>query len=414
MSDRDNLSRDYDITIIGGGMVGISLALLLAQQQRWKIAILESQPLQDNLPPQYSPSFDARCTALSWSSRNILQTMGIWEQVQQQASAISTIHVSDRGHMGLSRIDASEAGVEALGYVVENSWLGAVLLDRLANTDISLQGAVEIQSIRPTADAMQITVDIEGSGQTINSKLLVIADGAESQSAQILGIQQHSKAYGHSAIIANISLQQPHKAVAYERFTDCGPMALLPLSDFENCPRSALVWTQPTEVAQSLMAEDDETFLNALQDRFGDRLGPFTQMGKRAIYPLALTTSEEQVRRRLVVVGNAAHSLHPVAGQGFNLSLRDVATLASCLANGAENADVGALDQLQQYQQQRATDQRNTLLFTDNLSKLFSLSSPLVALGRNSGLLLMDLVPALRKQFAYFGMGSTPSEGDYG
>ena len=414
MSDFDNHSRDYDITIIGGGMVGISLALLLAQQQRWKIAILESQPLQDNAPPQYSPSFDARSTALSWSSRNIMQKIGIWQQIHQQASAISTIHVSDRGHMGLSRIDASDAGVEALGYVVENSWLGGVLLDKLANTDISLQGAVKIKSIGAKADAMQIKVDVDGSGQSITSKLLVIADGAGSQSAQMLGIQQHSKAYGHSAIIANISLQQPHRAVAYERFTDRGPMALLPLSDFDNCPRSALVWTQPTEVAQSLMAEDDQTFLAALQDRFGDRLGAFTQVGKRAIYPLALTTSEEQVRRRLVVVGNAAHSLHPVAGQGFNLSLRDVSALADCLANCSVNTDLGALDHLQYYQQQRASDQRNTLLFTDNLSKLFGLSSPLVALGRNSGLLLMDLVPTLRKQFAHFGMGSIPSEGNYG
>ena len=414
MSDRDNLSRDYDITIIGGGMVGISFALLLAQQYRWKIAILESQPLQDNVPAQYSPSFDARSTALSWSSRNILKKIGVWERIQQQASAISTIHVSDRGHMGLCRIDADDAGVEALGYVVENSWLGAVLLDKLASADISLQGAVEIKSISAKTDAMQITAEVEGNQQLINSKLLVIADGAGSQSSQMLGIQQHSKAYGHSAIIANISLQQPHSSVAYERFTDRGPMALLPLSDFENSPRSALVWTQPAEVAQSLMAEDDETFLYALQDRFGDRLGPFTQVGKRAIYPLAMTTSEEQVRRRLVVVGNAAHSLHPVAGQGFNLSLRDVAVLADCLASGSKDVDIGALGPLQQYQQQRATDQRNTLLFTDNLSKLFGLNSPLVALGRNSGLLLMDLVPTLRKQFAHFGMGSIPSEGNYG
>lgn len=413
MSDQDRLSQDYDITIIGGGMVGISLALLLAQQQRWKIALLESQPVQGKAP-DYSPSFDARSTALSWSSSEIFKTIGVWEQIRQQACAISTIHVSDRGHMGLCRINASEVGVDALGHVVENNWLGAALMEKLAATDIHLQGSVEVKSIRARAEAMQIAIVTEGTEQTINSKLLVIADGAGSQSAQMLGIQQHSKAYGHSAIIANLSLQQPHKAVAYERFTDQGPMALLPLSDYENSSRSALVWTQPTALAESLMAEHDGNFLSALQERFGDRLGQFKQIGKRAIYPLALTTSEEQVRRRLVVVGNAAHSLHPVAGQGFNLSLRDIATLASCLAESVEDADIGALDQLQRYQQQRAADQRNTLLFTDNLSKLFGLTSPLMALGRNSGLVMMDLVPALRQKFARFGMGIGHSEVDYG
>jgi 2-polyprenyl-6-methoxyphenol hydroxylase-like FAD-dependent oxidoreductase len=162
------------------------------------------------------------------------------------------------------------------------------------------------------------------------------------------------------------------------------------------------------------MASDDEDFLNQLQLRFGHRLGQFKAVGERVVYPLALSTSEEQVRRRLVVVGNAAHSLHPVAGQGFNLSLRDIECLAQCLGDQPEHADIGELEPLLSYQTKRTQDQSNTLLFTDNLTKLFGLSSSMVALGRNSGLLMMDLVPTMRNQFAHFGMGTGQSGADHG
>ena len=253
---------------------------------------------------------------------------------------------------------------------------------------------------------MELAIESDGQQQLINSQLLVVADGGDSACAKMLGIQQHSKAYDHSAIIANISLDQPHNKVAYERFTNQGPMALLPLTDYKYSHRCALVWTQPSDKADELMASDDSVFLSQLQTDFGHRLGQFKQVGERVSYPLALTTSEEQVRRRLVVVGNAAHSLHPVAGQGFNLSLRDIECLSQCLANQPSKTDAGELGPLLNYQHQREKDQRNTLIFTDNLTKLFGLSSSLVALGRNSGLLMMDLIPTLRNQFAHFGMGT--------
>jgi ubiquinone biosynthesis UbiH/UbiF/VisC/COQ6 family hydroxylase len=315
--------------------------------------------------------------------------------------------------MGLTRLQAQEAGVEALGYVVENSWLGSVLMQQLAQTDIELIGDAKIQTIQPKADSMQLTATLENQQVEINTRLLVVADGADSSSAKLLGIQPQKKDYGHSAIIANLSLETAHQAVAYERFTDQGPMALLPLADYKNTPRSALVWTQPNHQAEELMAADDSTFINQLQTRFGDRLGQFSQVGERISYPLTQTLSEEQVRRRLVIAGNAAHSLHPVAGQGFNLSLRDMESLVSGLARQPMDADVGALEILLSYQDQRTQDQRNTLLFTNGLSKLFGLSSPAVALGRNSGLLMMDLVPSLRNQFAHFGMGTQQSGADY-
>ncbi len=407
------LKEPYDIAIIGGGMVGISLALLLAQQKRWRVLVLESQSIHQGEIPQYSPSFDARSTALSWSSRCIFEKLGVWQKIQQHAQSIATIHVSDRGHVGLTRLHAQEAGVEALGYVVENSWLGSVLLQQLAQTDIELIGDAKIQTIQPKADSMQLTATLEDQEVEINTRLLVVADGADSASAKLLGIQPQKKDYGHSAIIANLSLETTHQAVAYERFTDQGPMALLPLADYKNAERSALVWTQPSHQAEALMAADDSTFINQLQTRFGDRLGRFSQVGERISYPLTQTLSEEQVRRRLVVAGNAAHSLHPVAGQGFNLSLRDMESLVNGLARQPLDTDVGALETLLSYQDQRTQDQRNTLLFTNGLSKLFGLSSPTVALGRNSGLLMMDLVPSLRNQFAHFGMGTQQSGADY-
>ena len=314
-------NSNYDIVIVGGGMVGISLALLLRAQRPWKILVVEAQELAVSDSPvsgAYSSSFDARSTALSWSSRNIYQSIAVWPQLKRHLAAIAQIHVSDRGHAGLTRIDAADANVDALGYVVENQWLGSVLLNQLAETDIQLLGSAGVETIVPLAAGMRLGVQQSDQDlQTIDGKLVVIADGAGSSTSKKLGIQSQSSTYGQTGIIANISLEKPHGGVAYERFTDQGPMALLPLTDFKGRPRSALVWTQPSEMAESLMAADEQSFLEQLQTRFGYRLGRFKQLGERVAYPLALTTATEQVRRHLVVMGNAAHSLHPSGRAGF-------------------------------------------------------------------------------------------------
>jgi 2-octaprenyl-6-methoxyphenol hydroxylase len=407
----------YDIVIVGGGMVGISLALLLAKQknaegQSWKVLLIEAQSLQGREPGACKASFDARSTALSWSSHNIFESLGLWSELKRSVSAITQIHVSDRGHVGLTRINAEDVDVKALGYVVENHWMGSILLNQLAATDVEIMSSTKIDAITPLMSGMQLT--LEGTGQIIQASLLVVADGLGSSTALKLGIMPKSSAYGQTGIIANITLEKPHGGVAYERFTDHGPMALLPLTDFQGQPRSALVWTQPDDLAATLMAVDDAIFLQALQDRFGYRLGRFEQVGERVSYPLTLTTSSEQVRRHLVVIGNAAHALHPVAGQGFNLSLRDAATLASCLQLELGGINVGALKTLQGYQQRQATDQANTLLFSDSLPKLFGQSVSVVALGRNCGLVAMDLLPGLRGRFARFGMGMATREAGHG
>ena len=410
----------FDMVIVGGGMVGISLALILAAQRDWKILLVEAQSMKLGSASNHSASFDDRSTALSWTSRNIYQSIGIWDQLSKHLTDIRQIHVSDRGHGGLTRMSAAEAGVDALGYVVENHWLGSVLIDRLAQQSIDVLANTHISSVRPLRDGIEISlkgVKALDSEETsiIHSDLLVIADGSNSKTAEKLGIHSKSSSYRQTAIIANIQLEKKHQNVAYERFTDQGPMALLPLSDFKGQHRSALVWVQPEDKAEQLIKAEDTAFLDTLQQRFGHRLGRFKQVGNRLDYPLALTLATEQVRRNVVVVGNAAHSLHPVAGQGFNLSLRDVAALAARLNIARiQQKDIGALEVLEDYQQQQLVDQRNTLIFSDSLTKFFSGTSSISAVTRNSGLLALDLVPQLRHGFAKFGMGMATSEARHG
>jgi len=411
----------YDMVIVGGGMVGISLALILAKQGEWNILLIESNSLvvPTDSALSYSSSFDARSTALSWTSRKIYQSIGLWEQLGAHASDISQIHVSDRGHGGITRMTAEEADVDALGYVIENRWLGSVLMNRLKDEAIKICGNTQINTIKPRSNGIEISlkVGINSSQEELNVRtdLIIIADGADSKTAHKLGINSKSSAYGQTAIIANIQLNQRHQGVAYERFTDQGPMALLPLPDYQGKYRSALVWAQPEEAARQLVEASDEDFLRCLQQRFGHRLGTFKQAGQRTAFPLVLTLASEQVRRNVVVMGNAAHSLHPVAGQGFNLSLRDAAALAEKLSEARiQQKSIGSLETLECYYQQQQTDQRNTLVFSDSLTKFFAGPSNVAAMGRNSGLLALDLVPQLRHRFIKFGMGMTAPEARHG
>ena len=411
----------FDMVIVGGGMVGISLALMLAKQGEWKILLVESNSLDMTTDSalSYSSSFDARSTALSWTSREIYQSIGLWEQLGAHASGINQIHVSDRGHAGITRMTAEEADVDALGYVVENRWLGSVLMNRLKDEAIEICGNTQIDTLKPRSNGIDISMKVGANSSqeelNVRTDLIIIADGADSTTAHKLGIKSRRSAYGQTAIIANIQLNQRHQGVAYERFTDQGPMALLPLPDYKGQYRSALVWAQPEETASQLVEATDEDFLRSLQQRFGHRLGTFKQVGQRTAYNLVLTLASEQVRRNVVVMGNAAHSLHPVAGQGFNLSLRDAAALADKLSEARiQQKSIGSLETLECYYQQQRIDQRNTLVFSDSLTKFFAGPSNVAAMGRNSGLLVLDLVPQLRHRFIKFGMGMTVPEARHG
>ena len=408
---------NYDLIIVGGGMVGASLSLLLASRGIRKILIIESQSmdLSQSSLSSYSSSFDARSTALSWTSRNIYQSIGIWEQLEKNLSRIDQIHVSDRHHGGLTRMTASDEGIDALGYVVENAWLGSILIDKLKKSDVDVLSQTQVVKLTPLKNGVEVKVHGTSSSpdqimNTISANLIVIADGAQSKTARKIGIQTTSTDYKQHAITANIRLQKGHSGKAYERFTDQGPMALLPLPDSAGEHRGALVWVVPQESSGDLMRLPDNSFLEKLQSRFGYRGGYFERVGARSSYPLTLRLSNEQVRRNLIIMGNAAHSLHPVAGQGFNLSLRDANSLANTLEGAQRRGEsIGSLDVLERYTESQRIDQRNTVYFSDNLTKFFSGSSATVATIRNFGLLGFDLFPPLRHQVARFGMGLAAS-----
>ena len=384
-----------NLAIIGGGLVGASLALALqagAKARGWKIALIEPFAPGDS----YQPSYDARSSALSFGARQIYQRLGVWQSISQRAEPIKQIHVSDRGRFSTARLSAMEEGVPALGYVVENAWMGQCLWQALDQEVISWRCPAEVTHLQPLEDGYRLTL---GDETQLDCDLAVLADGGRSGLREQLGIGVRKRPYRQSALIANITTSEAHNGMAFERFTDEGPMALLPLP--EN--RCALVWTRLGMDAQRLAALDERSFLAELQGVFGYRLGTLRQVGARHLYPLSLVEAEEQVRAHLVVLGNAAHSLHPIAGQGFNLSLRDAQALAETLL--ASTAPLGDLGTLQAYQERQRLDQQLTVGFSDQVTRLFGNAQPLVALGRNIGLLGLDLLPPAKRWFARQAMG---------
>ena len=383
------------LAIIGGGLVGASLALALqagAKARGWKIVLIEPFAPGNS----YQPSYDARSSALSYGARLIYERMGVWPAIAERAEPIKDIHVSDRGRFSTARLSAREEGVPALGYVVENAWLGQCLWKSLDPEVISWRCPAEVIHMQPMDTGYRLTLNDETS---LGCDLAVLADGGRSGLREQLGIHVRKRPYDQSALIANITPSQPHEGMAFERFTDEGPMALLPLPD----NRCALVWTRLGMDAKRLADVDERSFLRELQGVFGYRLGTLKQVGARHLYPLTLVESEEQVRPHLAVLGNAAHSLHPIAGQGFNLSLRDAQALADVLL--ASDKKPGDLATLLSYQQHQTPDQQLTIGFSDQVTRLFGSDQTLISLGRNLGLLGLDLMPPAKRWFARQAMG---------
>ena len=392
------MSDSFDVAIVGGGMVGASLAAALTPLGL-RVALVESVPLQS----ESQPSFDERTTALSNGSRRILNSMGVWDAVAPEAAPIRRIHVSDQGRFGFARIDAAEEGVAALGFVLANRVLGAALWERLASDPaITIFCPARVNEI--TASPETVTLQVEADQQpprTLRARLLVAADGANSGIRKALGIEATRWDYEQTAIITNVATRKFHDHVAYERFTNTGPLAVLPLAD----GRCTVVWTLAPEVAEATMQLDDATFLARLQERFGFRLGRFTRVGRRHAYPLALTRAEERVGKRVVIIGNAAQGLHPIAGQGFNLGLRDVATLAEVIADSP--ATLGDEAMLARYDEWRRTDRRGVIAFTDGLVRLFGNPLGSVKVARDLGLLLFDVLPPAKSALSALSMGIT-------
>ena len=400
------MKPDYDVLIAGGGMVGASLALCLHHHGRGKlrVAVVESFPLPplNADGPSYRPSFDARSTALSFGSRQIYEAVGLWQTLRDHLAEISQIQVSDRGHFGGAVMRADELQWPALGYVVENAWLGNVLLNHLRQySNVSFISPATVESVSLLAGAATLDVRRDETVESLSASLLVVADGAGSGLCDRLGIHRRVDEYAQTAVIANIATERSHQGVAYERFTAEGPLAMLPLlPDEQGHSRSALVWTFPEEDADAAMNWSDEEFLRRLQEQFGYRLGRLMKVGQRANFPLQLSVAEEQVRRHVVVMGNAAHALHPVAGQGYNLALRDADALAQEVAAAAEAGESpGELAVLQRYLRGQYGDQLLTTLFSDRVTRLFSNRQPVLSLARNLGLALLDSHPPLKSRF---------------
>lgn len=390
--------HEYQVVIVGGGLVGASLAVALGQSGV-RVAVIEATALSADQQPNY----DDRSIALAQGSQQIFSGLGLWERLETQVSPIHTIHVSDRGHFGFTRLRHSEEGVPALGYVAPSRVLGKALLSRLAELEsVTLFAPAEVQSFTVAGTAVTIEISLQKKSVTLAAKLLVAADGATSDIRDRLGIATAQTDYGQTAIIANLTPGKPHRQIAYERFTDTGPMALLPMTD----DRCALVWTLSNATADEVMQLDDKTFLEQLQARFGFRLGYFSKVGQRQAFPLQMVRARESVRPRLALIGNAVHTLHPVAGQGFNLGLRDVAALSEVIVDAiGQGRDIGDPLVLKTYADWRYQDQRRVVAFTDGLVRLFSSPLAPVRWVRNAGMLAFDLMPPAKRWFGRLTMG---------
>jgi 2-octaprenyl-6-methoxyphenol hydroxylase len=407
-----------DVAIVGGGMVGASLALAL---RGLGVDVL----LVEGIAPGSSaqPSFDDRTTALGNASRRIFESLGVWGDIAPQASGIRTIHVSDAGRFGFARLRAEEQGIDAFGYVAANRVIGAALWKQLSASSggVVLRVPAKAEDIEVTEEGASFTLvngaEVGDSGvarasignagvgdvgrrERVEARLLVAADGARSGVRTAAAIEADVEDYDQIAIVANVGADHPHDGTAYERFTPSGPIAVLPLYDGSY----GVIWSCRPQDAAGVLSLDDESYLRELQARFGWRAGRFVRAGRRASYPLKLTRAAATTATRTVLIGNAAQALHPVAGQGFNLGLRDAAMLAEVVAN-AGVSDVGAPDLLRRFAEWRAADRGGVVRFTDGLVKLFGSSRPGVGILRNLGLLMFDLAPPAKSALARVSAG---------
>jgi len=408
-------SKKADVAIVGGGMVGTTLALLLSELfgelgLDKRIVLIEPGDFQLENPKPWSPSFDDRSTALSAGTLNVLRELHFWESLTPNLSSIRKVKVSDRGHLGFSQFSSEDNQGENLGAVIENACLGQVLLKACNDSsDIEILGKTQAKKLIPQANAMALEL-LGGDGKQkpteIVADLVVLADGALSSLASSLGVQFDKHNYSQRALIANVTHAKAHNGVAFECFSEQGPLALLPLNDFQGQHRSALVWTHPDEIGERMQALDKTHFVQALQKQFGYRLGRILSVGDISSFPLNLYVANEQVRSSLVLMGNAAHFLHPVAGQGFNLAIRDCVELCRQIELGVNSGKrLGDLRVLQAYLDARKNDQLITTEASHSFIKMFASDQPLKQVSRNLGLLAMHKIDPVRSYFFQQMMG---------
>lgn len=388
---------DCDVLIVGGGLVGSALANALRELELRTVLVEAKDP---SLLEQ--PGFDARATALANGSRKILDQLGLWSSLRAEVAPITRIHVGEQGQFGAVRIEASEEGVQALGYTVENRVLGRVLFAALRAGDrFHCLAPASLTHFAATEEGVAARVLCSAETVDLKARLVVAADGADSWVRHALDIDAREDDYAQHAVILNCETEIDLAGRAFERFTPQGPLALLPLSR----QRAAVVWTLKSDLAAEVAALGNEEFRARLQTAFGQRLGKFLRIGTRGLHRLRRIRSDTLSGPRTALIGSAAVNLHPVAGQGFNLALRDVATLAELIADAYQTnpaaADPGSV--LNQYREWRALDQRKVAAFTHGLVRCFGL--PGLGPVRGLGLLGFDLLPGAKALLARHTMG---------
>ena len=396
MIARAHALREFDVAVVGGGLVGASLALGLCGSG---VRVLLVESIAPGSAAQ--PSFDERTTALGNASRRIFQGLGIWDDVSSDAAPIRAIHVSDAGRFGFARLKAAEHGIDAFGYVVPNRAIGTALWRRLTGASgVETRVPAGIEDLEITMERAYFkVVTASGAREVTSASLVVAADGAHSTVRAAAGIEAGVEDYDQVAITAAVTGDRAHDGTAYERFTPSGPIAVLPLRG----GGYGTIWSCSPQRSAELLALEDDAYLAELQRRFGWRAGRFQRIGRRASYPLKLTRAATTVAHRTVLIGNAAQALHPIAGQGFNLGLRDAALLAEVIAGAA--GDVGSAELLRKFADWRAADRGGVVRFTDGLVRLFGSRMPGISILRNLGLLAFDLSPPAKRALARVSLG---------
>jgi 2-octaprenyl-6-methoxyphenol hydroxylase len=391
-----------DIAIIGGGLVGASLGSALSPliaRLGLSVAVIEAASLMDQVDSPWQPSFDARASAISQGSVMHFDQLGLWERLAEQASPIHQIHISEQGRLGATRLRDAEIGVQALGQVIPNAWIGRVLHRHLAELPLEWHCPARVESIHPEAGGYRLGLS---DGSVLEAGLAVLAEGGRSGLKERLGIESRVYPYDQMALIASVEVSEPHHGVAFERFTSQGPIALLPLRG----QLMELIWTHPVGRESRRLSLSDGAFLAELQEAFGDRAGRFRRVGRRHTYPLSLITARETVRPGLALLGNAAHSLHPVAGQGFNLALRGVMDLVDAIASGHQRGHApGSMAVMRDFECRRRGDRGNVIRFSDGLIRLFGIDQALLSRARAVGLVGLNLAGPLRRTLARRAMG---------
>jgi 2-octaprenyl-6-methoxyphenol hydroxylase len=394
------MAREYDIAIVGGGLVGASLACAL-EPLGLKMALLEAVPTT----AASQPSYDDRTLALSASSCNILRGLGIWPALSAHATPIREIQVREYQRPGRVILAPAELGLDRFGHVVEAREFGSAVMDRLAKIGtLDFLCPVSVTGIDTSGPVASVEYTSGGVAHRIEAALLVGADGAHSFVRESLGIETEKHDYDQTAVICNVTPEQEHQGRAFECFTPTGPFAVMPHVG----GRCGLIWCVSTDRVAEIIGLPDAEFLHRAHQRFGNHLGRFLKMGQRSSYPLRLVRALEDVRPRVVILGNAAHAIHPVGAQGFNLGLRDVAVLAELLwleSRNGQGADFGNMSLLNQYSTWRKQDQDQTIAYSDGLARLFSNPSGLAASVRTAGMVAHSLFPSLRRQLAVRAMG---------